>query len=191
MTTPTHAPLPEDIATSRFLSLVLRHQPQVIGLSLGEGGWVEVATLLACLAAHGRPLTALALARMVATNDKQRFALSADGTRIRASQGHSVAVDLQLSAQVPPGPLFHGTARRFLDAIAQEGLMPQGRQHVHLSSTPEVARQVGARHGKPVVLTVDALAMHQAGFAFFLSANGVWLTGAVPARYLQQPPDQA
>lgn len=171
--------------TSKFLSLVLRHQPEAIGLTLDDGGWVEVDRLIAQAVAHGKPLDRELLEEIVATNDKKRFAFSPDGRRIRASQGHSVRVELGLSPQTPPATLFHGTATRFLASIEAQGLVPGSRQHVHLSADVETAERVGARHGKPLVLPIQAAAMHRDGHVFFLSENGVWLTDAVPVRYIE------
>jgi putative RNA 2'-phosphotransferase len=173
--------------TSKFLSLVLRHQPEIIGLSLDDQGWADVATLIALVNQHGQVLTAELLDEVVATNNKKRFAFSADKSRIRASQGHSIAVDLALNPQQPPEYLFHGTATRFLDSIRDQGLIPGSRQHVHLSSDQSVAMQVGQRHGKPVVLRVQSAQMSAAGLVFFRSDNGVWLTDAVPSKYIEFP----
>ena len=173
------------MSVSKFLSLVLRHEPQRIGITLDEAGWTDVDGLLAAAARHGNPFTREELLHVVATNDKKRFALSDDGTRIRASQGHSVSVELGYEPSEPPEKLYHGTATRFVESIRGEGLRPGERQHVHLSTTPEIATGVGQRHGKPVVLTVRAGAMHRAGYAFYVSANGVWLTPSVPVEFLE------
>lgn len=178
---------------SKFLSLVLRHKPEEIGLTLQPGGWVLVSDLLAGLAQRGRPLTLEQLRQVVAENNKQRFLLEEDaegGARIRASQGHSVPVDLQLTPRQPPPILYHGTAAPRVDAILREGLVAMARQHVHLSVDRETARAVGARHGKPVILQVDAAAMVQAGHAFYCSDNGVWLAEAVPAAFLRVSPKE-
>ena len=175
------------VRLSKFLSLILRHQPGKIGIELDDAGWVATDVLLAALAAHGRPTTRAALKSVVAENDKQRFAFSADGRYIRANQGHSVSVDLALRPTEPPTTLFHGTATRFIEAIRIEGLKRMSRQHVHLSSTTQTARKVGQRHGKPVILRVDAEAMHGDGYAFYRSENGVWLTDHVPSKYLTIP----
>ncbi|HWG97871.1 MAG TPA: RNA 2'-phosphotransferase [Pilimelia sp.] len=169
---------------SRRLSEVLRHRPDRIGLTLDAAGWVPIPDLLAALAAHGQPVTRRQLAQVVAENDKRRFTI--EGDRIRANQGHSVAVELGLPAAVPPAVLFHGTARRHLDAIMREGLRRGTRHHVHLSTDAATARAVGARHGVPVVLRVDAAAMAAAGHLFYRSANGVWLTDAVPPDHLAE-----
>ncbi|WP_046246991.1 RNA 2'-phosphotransferase [Hymenobacter terrenus] len=171
---------------SKFLSLHLRHAPGAIGLELQEGGWVAVDELLAACAAHGQPIGRSELDELVADSDKQRFAFDATGTRIRAQQGHSVAVDLQLSPAVPPAVLYHGTAPAALPAIRREGLQKMNRHHVHLSPDEETARRVGARRGKPVILTVEAGALHAAGGVFYESGNGVWLVEAVPPQYLRE-----
>ncbi|WP_112466373.1 RNA 2'-phosphotransferase [Streptomyces triticisoli] len=173
------------VKVSRYLSAHLRHQPGRIGLTLDEGGWVEIDTLLAAAAAHGFRISREELDHVVVTNDKRRFAI--EGTRIRASQGHSVEVDLALPAVTPPPYLYHGTVARSLAAIRIEGLRPMNRHDVHLSPDRETATRVGARRGRPVVLAVDAAAMHRDGHVFRVSANGVWLTKAVPPRYLRFP----
>lgn len=171
---------------SKFLSYVLRHAPETIGLKLDAGGWADVAELLAKANAAGQQIDLDTLHAVVAESDKKRFTLSDDGRRIRAAQGHSVTVDLGLAASEPPLLLYHGTASRNLDAIFTEGLKPGHRQQVHLSSDPDTARRVGERHGKPAVLTVDAGRMHRAGFLFFRADNGVWLTDHVPPGYLER-----
>lgn len=171
------------IAASRFLSFVLRHRPDAIGLTLDPEGWADIDTLLQRAQAQ-IPLTRDMIEAAVADNDKQRFSISDDGLRIRARQGHSIAVDLKLPPRTPPARLYHGTATRFLDDILRDGLLRRSRQHVHLSSDPDTATTVGARHGRPVVLVVRADEMHAAGHVFHLSENGVWLTDAVPAAYL-------
>lgn len=173
--------------TSKFLSLILRHHPESIGLTLDSEGWADLDQLIRLANAKGKGLSRAAVLDVVATNDKQRFAIDAGGTRIRASQGHSVQVDLKLEPQTPPGVLYHGTATRFLDAIRSEGLKPGSRQHVHLSATLDTATSVGTRHGKPAVLLVRAADMHHNGFTFYRSANGVWLTEQVPVLYLDFP----
>ena len=173
--------------TSKFLSLILRHQPQTIGLTLDAEGWADLGELIRLANAHGTALSGELVAEVVASSDKQRFALSDDNARIRANQGHSVKVDLGLAPQVPPQQLYHGTATRFVDSIREGGLTPAARQHVHLSATLDTAVAVGSRHGKSVVLTVQSGAMHSDGVAFYLSENGVWLTDAVPARYISFP----
>ncbi|MEU5374937.1 RNA 2'-phosphotransferase [Streptomyces sp. NPDC005968] len=173
------------VTVSKYLSKHLRHQPERIGLTLDEAGWVEIDTLLAAAAAHGFRITRAELDHVVACNDKKRFAV--EGGRIRASQGHSVDVDLGLPPATPPAYLYHGTVARHLDAIRAEGLRPMNRHDVHLSPDRETATRVGARRGRPVVLGVDAEAMHRDGHVFHVSANGVWLTRSVPPRYLRFP----
>lgn len=170
---------------SRFLALVLRHEPARAGVALDAQGWVDVDALLAGAAAAGLPLDRAGLAEVVATNDKRRFALSDDGRRIRASQGHSVAVDLDLPPAVPPGVLYHGTPESSVASILASGLERRSRRHVHLSPDVATAIRVGARRGRPVVLEVAAGEMHAAGHGFFLSANGVWLVDAVPPGFLR------
>ena len=172
------------VSASKFLSLILRHEPGRVGLTLDAAGWVEVSTLLDALRLHRRPLTPQRLREIVERNDKKRFAFSDDGRRIRASQGHSVEVELGYTPQTPPDELFHGTARRRLGSILTSGLLPMRRAHVHLSADIQTALAVGRRHGAPVVLSVHAGAMRAAGHAFFLSANGVWLTAQVPPEFL-------
>ncbi|MEL6687939.1 MAG: RNA 2'-phosphotransferase [Pseudomonadota bacterium] len=167
---------------SKFLSYVLRHKPDAIGLTLDAEGWADIGELIA---KADMPLSHDRLKNIVATNDKKRFSISRDGLSIRANQGHSLDVDLGLTAKAPPEQLYHGTARRFLESIMKEGLLPQSRQHVHLSQDYETATLVGQRHGKPVVLTIPALEMHQHGYEFFQAQNGVWLTKTVPSNVLQ------
>ena len=169
---------------SKFLSLVLRHQPETAGIVLDSAGWVGVDALLAGCARAGRGLTPDHLQHIVATNAKKRFEFSADGTRIRASQGHSVEVGFEYEPLVPPEFLYHGTATRFLDSIRAEGLRKRERHHVHLSAETAVTLEVGARRGKPALLTILSGEMHASGFRFFRSTNGVWLVDHVPARYL-------
>jgi putative RNA 2'-phosphotransferase len=182
---------PSLVRVSKFLSLVLRHRPESVGLALDSSGWVDVPALLAAAQRAGVPLDEPLLERVVRTSDKQRFALSPDGRRIRANQGHSVPVDLALPPAEPPEVLYHGTATRFLEAIRVEGLRPRGRTHVHLSADPGTAVAVGRRHGTPIVLRVAAGAMCRAGHEFVRAENGVWLTSGVPADYLTESADGA
>ena len=165
------------VRTSKRLSFVLRHRPDSVGLELDEAGWADVDQLLAALR-----LTREQLERVVATNDKRRFEIA--GNRIRAVQGHSIAVELGYTAERPPAELFHGTVQRFLPAILAEGLRPQRRHAVHLSVDVGTARTVGARRGRPVVLRVDAERLARDGAVFTRSANGVWLVDSVPPSYL-------
>lgn len=169
---------------SKFLSLVLRHRPEAAGLTLDRSGWVAVDDLLRALAGHGKSLTRAELEEIVATSDKRRFALSADHSLIRANQGHSLQVDLQLPATLPPDVLFHGTVARYLPAIWAQGLLKGQRHHVHLSASRAHAFVVGKRRGEPHVLEVDARGMAASGFVFYRSENDVWLTDHVPARFL-------
>lgn len=174
------------VASSKFLSLVLRHRPDVIGITLDAEGWVPVEDLLAACAQHGRAISREQLNVVVRTNDKQRFASSADGSRIRANQGHSVPIDLGLVSVEPPELLYHGTVPRFLESIRQEGLTKGNRHHVHLSPDVETATKVGQRRGRPVVLVIEADRMFRDGHTFYQSENGVWLTDAVPPEYIRE-----
>ncbi|WP_402718406.1 RNA 2'-phosphotransferase [Janthinobacterium rivuli] len=176
------------VNTSKFLSLILRHAPEKIGLALDPNGWADIGQLLALAAQHGRRLSREQLDDVVALDSKTRYAISDDGLRIRANQGHTLAaVDIALPPATPPAMLYHGTASRFVEAIRAGGLLPGSRNHVHLSSSRETAVAVGARHGKPVVLTVDAAAMRAQGHVFYVSDNGVWLTQAVPVAFIGFP----
>ncbi len=172
------------VEISKFLSYVLRHKPEAIGIALDAEGWVDVDELLTAAAQHGKRISRELLKQIVATNDKQRFAFSPDGRSIRANQGHSVAVDLALAPCDPPELLYHGTVERFLDSIRRQGLLRGGRHHVHLSADRETAAKVGARRGRPVIFVVQSAAMHRAGHQFFRSSNGVWLTETVPPEFL-------
>jgi putative RNA 2'-phosphotransferase len=168
---------------SKFLSLVLRHEPGKIGLQLDQQGWAAIDELLSKAASH-LPLTHALLHEIVSASDKQRFAISDDGLRIRANQGHSVQVELGLRPQTPPDLLYHGTASRFLDSIRQQGLLRGERHHVHLSAQIDTALAVGKRHGQPAILTIKAAQMQLAGHVFFCSQNSVWLTDHVPVEFL-------
>ncbi|CDF94946.1 MULTISPECIES: RNA 2'-phosphotransferase [unclassified Pseudomonas] len=173
--------------TSKFLSYVLRHEPQAIGLQLDSEGWADIESLIAGAAEDGRPLDRDLIQAVVSSSDKKRFSLSDDGLRIRAVQGHSTGtVSLQYVEKEPPELLYHGTATRFLESIGEKGLIPGSRHHVHLSQDMQTAIAVGQRYGKPVVLKVDALRMHQLGFKFFQAENGVWLTDHVPASLISE-----
>lgn len=171
--------------TSKFLSYVLRHEPQTIGLTLDREGWADIAVLIAGAAQSGRALDEALIHAVVESSDKKRFAISEDGLRIRAVQGHSTdSVAITYAEKVPPEFLYHGTATRFLESIMREGLKPGTRQHVHLSEEVQTATAVGQRYGKPVVLKIETLRMYQQGFKFFQADNGVWLTCTVPTEYL-------
>ncbi|CAB3749585.1 MULTISPECIES: RNA 2'-phosphotransferase [Burkholderia] len=190
---PRQNELPASDATriSKYLSYLLRHAPQAIGLQLDPEGWADLDELIAGAARHGHPLDRATIEAVCATNDKQRFALSEDGRRIRAVQGHSTAaVQRRYPAAQPPERLYHGTATRFLASIRAQGLKPGARHHVHLSADRQTALAVGSRYGVPVILEVDAQRMHRQGHTFFIAENGVWLTDAVPAEYLteREPP---
>jgi putative RNA 2'-phosphotransferase len=169
---------------SKFMSLVLRHRPSKAGVSLDAEGWTSVESLLAGCKRAGFQVTTEELRAVVVGNEKRRFAMSSDGLRIRANQGHSVQVDLGLARRTPPAVLYHGTVERFLKSIAESGLRRGKRHAVHLSPTAETAAGVGRRRGQPVVLAIDAARMHADGYDFFCSENGVWLTEHVPAVYL-------
>lgn len=173
------------VETSKFLSYILRHAPESIGVTLDREGWVDVDTLIAAASSSGRQLTTELIAQVVAQSDKKRFSLTPDGRLIRAAQGHSTkSVAIAYVPLEPPAILYHGTAMRFLDAILKAGINPQSRQYVHLSSQVETATDVGQRHGKPIVLRIDAGAMHNQGYQFYRADNGVWLTERVPGEFL-------
>jgi putative RNA 2'-phosphotransferase len=170
---------------SKFLSYVLRHDPQAIALELDANGWADVDDLIAKAQAAGKPLDRNTLLTIVETSDKKRFTLSDDGSRIRAAQGHSIEVDLDLHPMIPPAMLYHGTAATNIETILSEGLKPGERQKVHLALDEHTAEVVGQRHGKPVVLRIDAAGMHAHGLAFWRADNGVWLTDHVPPQFLR------
>lgn len=172
-------------AESKFLSLVLRHKPETIGIELDEGGWIDVDVLIDALSSHNRGMSRSILEEVVRTNDKQRFSFSEDGQRIRANQGHSVEVQLGYEPAVPPETLFHGTPHQSVEAIEREGLKKMSRHHVHLHVDVDTSMAVGQRRGKPVLLRIRALDMYLAGFDFFVTPNDVWLTDYVPAEYIE------
>lgn len=173
---------------SKYLALHLRHQPEVLGLTLEPGGWVPIDMLLTAASAQGFPITLDELHEIVAKCDKRRYAFDPSGMRIRANQGHSTEVELDLPPTPPPAVLYHGTATRFAAAIHGEGLKKLARHHVHLSADVATAVAVGTRHGRPLVFVVDAASMSRDGFTFYRSANGVWLVDAVPPQYLRETP---
>jgi putative RNA 2'-phosphotransferase len=175
------------IKLSKFLSLVLRHEPETIGITLDPAGWVAVSKLLEAFERNRFPVSEEELREVVATSDKKRFAFDEDGSRIRASQGHSVEVELGYEPTQPPETLFHGTADRFLDSIRAGGIHKGARHHVHLSPDEKTAGIVGQRRGKPVVLRIRSGQMHRDGMVFSISANGVWLTDHVPEEYIEFP----
>ena len=178
------------VKVSKFLSLVLRHQPEKVGIALDREGWVSVSRLLGALEAHGLRLTLDELQEVVRANDKQRFSFSPDGLSIRASQGHSLKVELGYEPLEPPPTLYHGTAERSLPSIRKQGLLRGRRHHVHLSEHEATAAAVGRRYGRPVILSIASGAMHADGHPFFRSANGVWLTEHVPVRYIMFGDDE-
>ena len=177
------------VRTSKFLSLVLRHDPAKIDITLDDAGWVDVGALLAAAARHGTNITRGQLDAVVAGSDKQRFALSDDGGRIRANQGHSVAVDLGYAPAIPPAVLYHGTPEAFLPAIRADGLRKMARHHVHLSADSAVTLQAGGRRGRAVLLTIRAADLAAAGSTFYVTPNAVWLVEAVPPAYIRFPDD--
>ena len=171
--------------TSRYIALILRHKPETIDIKLDEYGWARVDELIKGVS-KTHSLTMEMLERIVEIDDKQRFAFNEDKTLIRANQGHSVLVDVQLKEVVPPKILYHGTAEKYVASIDQSGLIPKARLYVHLSETVETATKVGARHGKPIIYMVNAEGMSNDGYMFYISANGVWLTKEVPIEYLMK-----
>lgn len=170
---------------SKFLSLILRHSPGTIGLTLDTNGWANVEELLWKSGKHNRSFSKSDLEELVITNDKQRFAFNEDKTRIRASQGHSIEVELNLQREAPPEVLYHGTVERSIEGIRAEGLKKMGRQYVHLSRDKEAAEKVGTRRGKAVIVSIYSGAMYRDGFTFYRSENGVWLTDNVPVQYIR------
>lgn len=174
------------VKISKYLSKHLRHQPERIGIKLAAGGWVAVEELLAACQQNSFPISLLELKIVVANNDKKRFSFDSTETLIRANQGHSVEIDLQLEPTLPPEVLYHGTGHGSVEAILREGLCKMSRHHVHLSSDITTAKKVGARHGHPVVFAVKAKMMHQANYSFYCSDNEVWLVDYVPPEYLEQ-----
>ncbi len=173
------------VKISKYLSKHLRHTPERIGITLASGGWVSVDELLAACKQHSFPINRLELNEVVAKNDKQRFSFDSTHTLIRANQGHSVEVDLHLEPTIPPDVLYHGTGHGAVEVILSEGLCKMSRHHVHLSSDIATAKKVGIRHGRPVIFKINAAVMHQEGYSFYCSANGVWLVDHVPPQYLQ------
>ena len=171
--------------TSKFIALILRHKPETIGISLDEHGWADVHELIDGINETGNHhIDMKDLEEIVRTDEKQRYSFNEDKSLIRANQGHSIPVDLELLPQKPPKVLWHGTGDRFADDISREGLKKQGRQYVHLTDNRETAAVVGKRHGRPVVFEINAALMYEQGYVFYRSENGVWLTDAVPPEYL-------
>ena len=171
--------------TSKFIALVLRHKPEEIGISLDEHGWANVDELIAGIA-KTQPFDMAMLEEIVSSDDKQRYSFNEDKTLIRANQGHSIPVDVELEKKIPPEILYHGTGEKYVESIERQGLIPKSRLYVHLSADYETAVKVGSRHGKPVVYTVAAGEMQKDGYVFYQSVNGVWLTKTVPVEYLSR-----
>lgn len=169
---------------SRYLSYILRHKPEVIGITLDAHGWVYVDELIIGMSKSPYPISKEYLKEIVATDDKQRYSFDESGTKIRANQGHSINVDLELEAVEPPEYLWHGTGMKYLDSIRSVGIIPKSRMYVHISASKNVARSVGERHGEAVILRVRSGEMYRNGYDFYLSSNGVWLTKNVPAEYI-------
>ena len=176
-----------NVKTSRFISRILRHHPEVIGITLDEHGWADVQELVDGINRSGKhSLDIELLEEIVRTDEKQRYSFNEDHTLIRANQGHSIPVDVELEEKIPPDILWHGTGEKYVSSIDVQGLIPKNRLYVHLSSDMETARKVGSRHGKPVIYEIDCRRMTEDGYRFFLSVNHVWLTKEVPARYLKK-----
>ena len=175
------------INTSKFISLILRHRPGIIGITLDEHGWADVQELISGVNnSEGHTLDMETLEEIVLTDEKQRYSFNEDHTLIRANQGHSIPVDVELKEMVPPAILWHGTGEKYVPSIDKQGLIPKGRLYVHLSSDTETARKVGSRHGKPVIYEIDCRKMGEDGYRFYLSENGIWLTKSVPAKYMKK-----
>ena len=172
-------------STSKFISLILRHKPEVIGITLDDHGWADTQALIEGVN-RTHPLTMELLEEIVRTDEKQRYSFNADKSRIRANQGHSIPIDADLAETEPPETLYHGTGEKSVASIERDGLRPMSRLYVHLSPDTETARSVGSRHGKPVIYIVLAGEMHRSGYRFYRSANGVWLTKEVPVRFLKR-----
>ena len=171
--------------TSKYISLILRHKPEVIGITLDEHGWADVSELIQGVSKTHK-LDMETLEEIVKTDNKQRYSFNEDKTKIRANQGHSIPVDVELEAKEPPEFLWHGTGEKFVAAIDKEGLIPKSRLYVHLSADQDTAKVVGARHGKPVIYKVKGGEMQKDGYTFYQSVNGVWLTKEVPLKYLDK-----
>lgn len=172
------------INIGKYIALILRHKPETIGITLDEHGWANVNELIAGIQTQYPDFTMNDLEEIVRTDNKQRYAFNQDKTKIRANQGHSVSVDVELKEAVPPDVLYHGTAVKYMPFILRDGLIPKSRLYVHLSNDVETATKVGQRHGSPIVLMINAKKMHEDGYPFYLSENGVWLTKTVPVQYI-------
>lgn len=172
-------------SVSRYLSLILRHKPDVIGITLDEHGWANVNDLISGVEQNNPGFNMKVLEEIVRTDNKQRYSFNEDKTLIRANQGHSIPVDVELEEKEPPEFLYHGTGEKYVTSINQQGLIPKSRLYVHLSKDIETAKSVGKRHGKEVVYLVNSKQMYEDGYKFYLSVNGVWLTKNVPVKYLK------
>ena len=174
-------------STSKFISLILRHKPETIGITLDEHGWADVQELIDGINhAGGHSLDREILEEIVRSDEKQRYSFNEDHTLIRANQGHSIAVDVELEEKMPPDVLWHGTGEKYVESIDAIGLIPKSRLYVHLSSDIETAKKVGSRHGRPVVYEIDCRKMAEHGYRFYESANHIWLTREVPVIYLKK-----
>jgi putative RNA 2'-phosphotransferase len=173
-----------DIKLGRFISLILRHHPEAIGIKLDEHGWADVDELIIGINKSRNKIDMETLERIVRENKKKRYSFNENHTKIRANQGHSVKVDVELKEAVPTDILYHGTAARFLNSIKENGIIKQTRQQVHLSADKETAVSVGKRHGKPIVLSIDTIKMREDGYKFYISENGVWLCNDIPWKYI-------
>ena len=177
--------------TSQFISLILRHRPEAIGISLDEHGWADVQDLIDGInRSGGHSLDMIKLEEIVRTDEKQRYSFNEEHTLVRANQGHSIPVDVELEEKTPPDILWHGTGEKYVSSIDAQGLIPKGRLYVHLSSDMETAKKVGSRHGKPLIYEIDCRKMTEDGYTFYLSANKVWLTEKVPVDYLRKLQDR-
>jgi putative RNA 2'-phosphotransferase len=175
-----------DIELGRFISLILRHKPEAVGIKLDSNGWANVDELISGINKAGKKIDMEILERIVRENNKQRYSFNETHTKIRANQGHSINVDVELKEAIPPDKLYHGTATRFMESIKKNGITKQSRQYVHLSADKETATAVGKRHGKPIVLIVDTVKMRADGHKFYISENGVWLCGDISWKYISE-----
>lgn len=174
----------QNVKLSKFISLILRHKPDVIGVELDQNGWCEVDDLLLKMNEKGKSITRSLLDEIVRTDSKGRYTYNSDGTKIRANQGHSIVVDVELQKEIPPKYLYHGTIRKYVTSILKAGIKKGQRQYVHLSTNIEVAQTVGKRRGIPVILKIEAGKMHVDGYEFYLSKNKIWLCDYVPSKYV-------
>ena len=171
---------------SKFIAYILRHNPSAASVELDENGWADVGELIDGVCKTGRQLNLQALEEIVQSDGKQRFSFNEDKTKIRANQGHSISVDVQMSELAPPEVLYHGTAEKYIESVRQQGILSKSRNYVHLSKDVQTAKKVGSRHGRPVVLKIDAKGMYEEGYKFLLSANGIWQTKQVPVKFITE-----